>query len=129
MRTVVLRSAAVGVGAIGLGYLGLPGVVLGIYGVALQSVSEAAIVRSAYGGVFVAFAVLFELGARHRAYQRPALVALTVFMSGFALGRIVSLAVDGVPHPILVAILFVEIASASAAARLLARELTPAQTN
>lgn len=120
MRTLVLRSAAVGVGAIGLAYLAVPSRVLAVYGVTLRSVTELAIIRSAYGGLFVSFAVLFELGARRAELARAALAALAVFMGGFALGRIVSLAVDGVPHPLLVAILVVEVAYAGAAARLLA---------
>ena len=122
MKSLVLRSAAVAVGVIGLGYLTMPGRVLAFYGVALQSTTEANIIRSAYGGLFVASALLFEIGARRADRSQTALIALAVFMGGFALGRIVSLVVDGVPHPLLVAILVVELGYACAAAFLVLRE-------
>ncbi len=122
MKSLVLRSAAVALGVIGLGYLTMPARVLAFYGVALKSITEANIIRSAYGGVFVAFALLFEIGARRPDRSRTALIALAVFMGGFALGRIVSLAVDGVPHPLLVAILVVELGYACAATFFVVRE-------
>lgn len=121
MKTWVLRSASLGVGAIGLAYLLALEHVLAFYGERVHSVTEAAIVRSAYGGVFVAFAVLFELGARREGLARAALAALATFMGGFALGRVVSLVTDGVPHPVLVAILIVELGYAGAAGALLHR--------
>lgn len=121
MKTWVLRSASIGVGTIGLAYLLALEHVLAVYGETIHSVTEAAILRSAYGGVFVAFAVLFELGARRERLAGAALAALATFMGGFALGRVVSLVTDGVPHPVLVAILIVELGYAGAAGALLRR--------
>ncbi|MBK7974953.1 MAG: DUF4345 domain-containing protein [Deltaproteobacteria bacterium] len=85
MQNWVLRTAALAVGIIGFGYLLVPARVLGIYGVELHSVTETAIVRAAYGGLFVAFALLFALGSQRDALARPALIALATFMSGFGL--------------------------------------------
>jgi drug/metabolite transporter superfamily protein YnfA len=91
MQNWVLRTAALAVGIIGFGYLLVPARVLGIYGVELHSVTETAIVRAAYGGLFVAFALLFALGSQRDALARPALIALATFMGGFGLGRLASL--------------------------------------
>ena len=117
----MLRSASLGVTIIGLGYLVDPAAVLGIYGVSLQSITEAHIVRSAYGGLFLSFAILFWLGAARAQYTRPALITLLTFMAGFALGRAVSFVTDGMPHPLFIAIFAVEILYSVAAIHLLRR--------
>ncbi len=49
-------------------------------------------------GIRWAFAIFFVLGALMRPLERPALLALIVYMSGAALGRTASLAMDGVPE-------------------------------
>lgn len=74
----VLSTAAIGVGGLGLVYLADPGAILGLYGIRLQSVSEANLFRSACGGVFLAFTALFVAGARALRWRWPALLAMTV---------------------------------------------------
>ncbi len=59
----VLLSAALVVGAIGMGYVLAPQWVYGLSGIGIESVSEANMVRAAYGGLFVSSALLFALGA------------------------------------------------------------------
>ena len=122
LTAFLLRSASLGVTIIGLGYLIDPATVLEIYGVSLQSTTEAHIVRSAYGGLFISFAILFWLGAARAQYTRPALIALLTFMAGFALGRAVSFVTDGMPHPLFIAIFAVEILYSMAAIYLMKRE-------
>jgi len=119
----VLISAALGVGAIGTGYLISPQYMLAFYSVTLDSINEASIIRSVYGGLFLGFAVLFLAGALKQEYSRPALLALLAFMGGFAVGRVISLLADGVPSPLVLGLFGLEVTFASAAAYLLARSV------
>ena len=119
LKAIALLSASLGIGVIGLGYLFSPQMMYGLYGIGLETVNEANMVRSAYGGLFLGFAVLFFLGARRDQLATPALVALLTFMSGFALGRIVSVLVDGVPAPLILLLIVFEITYAALAGYLL----------
>src|SRR3712207_4245121 len=98
----VLFSAAVVVGAIGIGYILAPRWVSGLYGIGIDSVNEANMVRAAYGGLFVASALLFVLGATNDGLTRPVLIYLLVFMLGLTCGRTISVLVDGVPSGLIV---------------------------
>ncbi len=95
--TFVLLSATVGIGAIGIGYILAPQWVYGLYGIGIESVNEANMVRAAYGGLFVASALLFALGATNEGLTRPALIYLLIFTLGLTGGRTMSVLVDGVP--------------------------------
>lgn len=53
-------------------------------------------------GLYLAMAVFWLLGAKQDDLRLPALWSLTVFMLGLAAGRVLSLIVDGVPDPLLV---------------------------
>ena len=108
LRAVVLASAGLGVGAIGLIYLAKPDLLLDVYGMEIQSTSEANILRSGSGGLFLALAILFGLGALDARFTRTSLVTLLTFMTGLAVGRVVSIATDGWPHPVLVVVMLVE---------------------
>jgi nitrate reductase gamma subunit len=68
----ILLSAALGIGAIGVGYMLVPDWMYSLYGIGIESVNEANMVRGAYGGLFVASAVLFLLGALQAQFTRPA---------------------------------------------------------
>lgn len=119
LNTIVLGSAAAIIAAIGGTYLTVPNLLLNVYGFSIQSISEANLFRGAYGGVFIAFALLFCVGALIEQVARPAQFALLTFMGGFALGRLASMAMDGMPHVLLVVVLGVEVAYALAALHLL----------
>jgi uncharacterized membrane protein YjjP (DUF1212 family) len=116
LKIALLLSAALGIGTIGCGYVIAPQFMFGLYGISLQSVNELNMVRSAYGGLFVGFAVLFLLGAIRPLLSRPAMYALFTFMAGFAVGRIVSVVVDGRPSMLIAALMVLEVSYASAAA-------------
>ena len=113
---MVLGSAGLGIAGIGLTYLFDPRLVLDVYGVDIQSASEANIFRSGSGGLFVALAILFCLGAANPRYTRTSLVTMVAFMGGLAVGRVVSIVADGWPHPVLIAVLVIEASYAGAAA-------------
>jgi hypothetical protein len=105
----ILFSAAMGIGAIGIGYLLAPQWMYSFYGIGIESVNEANMVRAAYGGLFVASALLFVLGATHEGLHIPSLIYLLVFMLGFACGRTISVVVDGVPSGLVLLLLGLEI--------------------
>jgi len=119
LNKIVLGSAGLGIAVIGLIYLLAPHLLLDIYGVDIQSPSEANIFRSGSGSLFVAMAILFFLGASNPRYTRTSLIKLFTFMSGLAVGRLVSIAADGWPHAVLIAVLVIEASYAGAAAYLL----------
>jgi hypothetical protein len=116
---LVLGSAALGIAAIGVIYLFTPQTLLSVYGIELQSASEANLYRSGYGGLFLAFSLVFASGAIAPRRARTAQLTMLAFMGGLAGGRLVSLVADGWPHPLLTAILVVELTYAGAAAALL----------
>lgn len=116
---LLLGSASVGIAAIGVIYLVRPQTLLSVYGIDLRSASEANLYRSGSGGLFLAFAILFALGALRACHARTALVALLTFMGGLAVGRLVSLVADGLPHPLIMAVLAFELIYACAAALVL----------
>ncbi len=91
-----------GLGAIGIGYVLAPHWVYALYGIGLDSVNEANMVRAAYGGLFVASALFFVLGATNDGLIRPALIYVLVFMLGLAFGRTTSVLVDRVPSGLIV---------------------------
>jgi len=60
-------------------------------------------------GLYLALIVFWIAGARSKSLRLPALWSLTIFMLGLAAGRLVSLLVDGMPHPLLVLYLVLEL--------------------
>lgn len=116
---LVLGSAGAGIAALGASYLVDPNLVLNVYGFSIQSASEANLFRAACGGMFVGFALLFCAGALKAQLARTAQFALLAFMGGLAIGRLVSMATDGVPHVVLVVALAVEVTYSGAAFYLL----------
>jgi hypothetical protein len=63
----------------------------------------------AMAGLYLATAALWVAGAVRPSLWRTAVVSEVVFMLGLAMGRIVSIAVDGVPHWLFVAGAIVEV--------------------
>jgi hypothetical protein len=119
LNRFVLGSSALGVAAIGAIYLIAPQAFLDIYEIDLRSASETNLYRAAYGGLFLGFAGLFGLGASRGDLAKPAQIGLLTFMGGAAVGRLVSMIVDGWPHPLIVAVFGVELAYFCAATFLL----------
>lgn len=126
MNNLILGSASAGTAAIGILYLTIPQTLLTVYGIDLQSASEANLFKAAYGGLFLSFALLFLLGLIHPKYAKTAQIALLTFMGGLAAGRLASLLTDGQPHLLLTTVFVVEAIYACAAAFLLKTETTNA---
>jgi len=97
-RTVLVLNAAV-IGLIGLAYLYDPNLLLANYGLSADSPGMDNMLRSSYGGLFAAIAVLFALGAVNGSRTSDSLALLALFMGGLAVGRIASIALAGAPDP------------------------------
>lgn len=64
-------------------------------------------------GLYLAMIAFWLVGALRPALRMPALWAAFVFVTGVAMGRLLSLALDGWPRPILLIYLVLEIALAA----------------
>lgn len=60
-------------------------------------------------GLYLALAAFWVSGALKPSLRSPALWSLVIFMIGLALGRVLSLILDGWPSPLLVAFLVLEV--------------------
>ncbi|SCY29284.1 DUF4345 domain-containing protein [Desulfoluna spongiiphila] len=95
---IFLLVAAAGLTPIALSYGFNPQASLKfLFNITVQDVNLAHIFRAVMG-LYGAFVVFWVIGARNSALTRPALYSLVAFMSGLALGRALSLVVDGMPH-------------------------------
>lgn len=67
------------------------------YGLELQAPGWLGEIRANYGGMHLGIGLLLALGAVRADWQRAGLAVLLVFLGGLAVGRTVSVFVDGVP--------------------------------
>ena len=75
-----------------------PTVLLGAMEIGLDSPTAMAEVRAGYPGTFGGLAVLFAVGARQPNMRRLALGVAAIVLGLFTLGRLLSMALDGVPN-------------------------------
>lgn len=59
--------------------------------------------------LYLALVVFWLIGAFNNRLRQATLYSLVVFMFGLALGRILSLMLDGIPHPLLLVYLLLEL--------------------
>lgn len=78
-------------------------------------------------GLYLALVTLWILGAMNENYERAAILSEVFFMSGLAVGRFLSLLVDGWPHWLLVNYLVLEAILAVAGIMLLKQGKTVSQ--
>lgn len=76
-----------------------------LFGIDASSVNVSHIFRAVMG-LYLALAMFWVMGAMSTKYRLPALYSLVIFMWGLAMGRLLSLLVDGMPHWLLVVYLF-----------------------
>ena len=104
-----LVFVAIGVFFASLGYGFLPSLTMPfLYEIEVTNTNLLNILR-AISGLYIALVTFWILGAYNSNLQLPALWSLTIFMTGIALGRIVSILIDGLPSPIFIFYLFLEI--------------------
>lgn len=81
----------------------------------LPTANHRHIIRAAYGGAYLGIAAFYLLGLFRAEMRRASLTAVGVIFSGFAFGRLVSIAVDGVPVALYLAVLLFELVFAGLA--------------
>lgn len=105
----------------GILYRVAPQFMLDVPAIRLQSVNDHHLVRAAYGGGFRGIASPFALGAFRPKFEESSLLAVVLLLFGFAIGRIYSIVVDGVPHVFFLGVLAAELSFATSAALALRR--------
>jgi hypothetical protein len=96
---IVLALSALPFLGIGAGFLLAPASMAANVDVALGSATAASDVRAVYGGLQLALGALLAACALSPAHARAGLVLQVATFAGLALGRLVSLPIDGVPSP------------------------------
>lgn len=91
------------------------------YGLELATPGWLGEVRANYGGMHLGIGLLFALGAARTDWQRTGLAVLLVFMGGLAVGRTLSVFVDGTPPGFAIAFIAIEWFGAALALLLLRR--------
>lgn len=108
IQSIFLLLAAAGLTPIALSYGFSPVDSLSfLFGIDASSVNVSHIFRAVMG-LYLALAMFWVMGAMSAKYRLPALYSLVIFMWGLAMGRLLSLLVDGMPHWLLVVYLFLE---------------------
>lgn len=108
-ESVFLLAAAVGLTPIALAYGLMPATTVPmLYGVEIDSVNIAHIFRAVMG-LYLAMVIFWVLGATQEPLRFAALCSVVVFMGGLAMGRLLSLFVDGIPATALMIYLALEV--------------------
>ena len=103
---------AAGVFPVSLLYGGNPAVSMpNFYDIEVDTVNLSNILRAVMG-LYIALCVFWVIGARYEKLRLPALWSLAIFMTGIASGRTLSLILDGMPSPIFIFYLIVEVIAA-----------------
>ena len=85
-----------------------PDTLMAPIGVEMTDAAGYAEIRAAYGGLFGGAALVYGMGVARPAMRSHAIVLMAVVLGGFVFGRIVSLALEGVPNPFALATLALE---------------------
>jgi len=107
-----LLFIAAGVFPVSLIYGGNPAVSMpSFYNINVDTVNLSNILRAVMG-LYISLCTFWVIGARFEKLRLSALWSLVIFMTGVALGRILSLILDGMPSPLFIFYLVVEIIAA-----------------
>ncbi|MGI9289868.1 MAG: DUF4345 domain-containing protein [Gammaproteobacteria bacterium] len=121
VRQWFLLAAAAGLTPIALSYGLMPEVSLDfLFQLSVTDVNAVHIFRAVMG-LYLALACFWIYGAINTELTRPALHSLVVFMFGLALGRVLSILIDGVPAALLVVYLLLELGFGAVGVLLLKR--------
>jgi len=109
MTRLYLNVTAGGVALVALGYALAPHTAVGsLLTVSFDRTDQVHIFR-AIMGLYLGMVGFWYFSASRPEYSRAAVLSAVLFMLGLALGRIISMVVDGMPSPFLTAATFVEI--------------------
>lgn len=109
MKHFALYGAGLMMLVVGALHLFAPQMMMKEPGIDLTTINHLHIIRAAYGGAYLGIATLFLLGAINPGFSRFSLLAIAILFSGFALGRVFSIVVDGLPAPLYLGVLFAEV--------------------
>lgn len=115
MATTTVWGAGLMMLIVGLLHLVAPQMMMDGAGIKLSTVNHMHVIRAAYGGAYIGIAALFLLGALRPAHLRASLVAIALLFTGFASGRLVSIALDGLPVALYLGVLAFELVFAAMA--------------
>ncbi len=103
-----LWISAIGLIPVALSYGVVPELSMNwLFGITVELPNEAHIFRGVMG-LYLALVMLWILGATNERYERAAILSEVFFMSGLAVGRLLSVLVDGWPHWLLAGYIVVE---------------------
>lgn len=109
-QQLFLLAMSIGLFPVALSYGAMPGVSLPLlYGINEPDLPTRHVFRAVMG-LYLGMIAFWLVAAMRPALRIPALWTIFVFVTGIALGRMLSLGLDGWPEPILVFYLLAEIA-------------------
>jgi len=112
-RQLFLLVMSIGLFPVALSYGATPEVILPrLYGINEPDLPTLHVFRAVMG-LYLGMIAFWLAGSMLRAFRVPALWTIFVFVTGIALGRILSLWLDGWPGPLLVLYLFAEVGLAA----------------
>lgn len=127
LRKTYLWVSAVGLIPVALSYGIFPEFSMNwLFGITVEVPNEANILRGIMG-LYLAMVSMWIIGATNERYEDAAIISEIFFMSGLAVGRILSVLVDGWPHWLLAGYIVVEVFLAVAGIALLRQPKTNPQ--
>ena len=115
-----LLFIAAGVFPVSLIYGGNPAVSMpSFYDINVDTVNLSNILRAVMG-LYIALCIFWVIGARYEKLRLSALWSLAIFMTGIASGRTLSIILDGIPSPLFIFYLVVEVVAALIGFKLIA---------
>jgi len=113
VQQIFLLAMSIGLFPVALSYGAMPEISLPLlYGINEPDLPTRHVFRAVMG-LYLGMIAFWLAGARRPALRVPALWTVFVFVTGIALGRILSLGLDGWPRPLLVFYLLAEIGLAA----------------
>lgn len=109
MTRFTLWGAGLMMLVVGALHLIAPQMMMRAPGIDLGTVNHLHVIRAAYGGAYLGIAALFLAGATQRINPKTALISVVLIFGGFAVGRLVSIVVDGLPVALYLAVLAFEL--------------------
>ncbi|MEZ5751590.1 MAG: DUF4345 domain-containing protein [Paracoccaceae bacterium] len=109
LGTVALGGAGAMMLVVGALHLVAPQMMMATPAIDLASTNHLHVIRAAYGGAYLGIAALFLLGLVNRPLRASSLLAVTVLFAGFAVGRLVSIVLDGLPVALYLGVLAFEL--------------------
>jgi hypothetical protein len=109
LGTLALAGSGAMMAIVGGLHLAAPQMMMETPAIRLTSVNHLHVIRAAYGGAYIGIAGLFVAGLLKANLRSFSLISVVILFAGFAFGRLVSIAVDGVPVGLYLGVLAAEV--------------------